>query len=366
MTGFRIGTLSALALTLGGVIRTAHAADEAGKWYIAPQVGYTITDHIRAVDDDAYYGLAVGKHVSEAWSAELSVDRGTYHGPAGNKLDLAAISIDALRVFARRAPMSPFLTGGVGYINDDFNPGPTRGDLLGQVGAGLLIDVGGNSSGSFAFQLRPEVKARWDWNDVGRGRPLDYLAGVSFVLAFGPGHKPWRPSASSEAVAAPSGPQAAVNSQAAAAPASVQAPAPLSAPPTGALSTAPSSIVLSGVNFAFNSAELAASAHAVLDRLAEELTRPANQHITVEVQGHTDNVGKPDYNLRLSQRRAEAVKGYLVTRGVAASRISAKGYGETQPVTDNHTQQGRAQNRRVVVNVITNPDKVKVIGDARH
>jgi OOP family OmpA-OmpF porin len=357
MTGFRTWRLPAFALALGGVIPAVQAADETGKWYIAPQVGYTITDHIRAVDNDVYYGLAIGKHVSEAWSAELSLDRGTYHGPGGSKLDLSTISLDTLRVFARRARMSPYLTGGVGYANDDFNPGPSRGDFLGQVGAGLLIDVAANPSGSFAFQLRPEVKARWDWNDVGRGRPVDYLAGVTFVLAFGPGHKPWVPGAREPAASPPPAPPTPPVSQSAPAP-TPPPPAPPAAPP--------SSIVLSGVNFAFNSAQLAASAHPILDRLAQDLQHPGNQHITVEVQGHTDNVGKPDYNLRLSQHRAEAVKDYLVTRGVAASRISAKGYGETQPIANNRTDQGRAQNRRVVINVINNPDKVKVIGEATH
>lgn len=341
--------LTGVVLALAGAVPLVHAADETGKWYLAPQVGYTITDHIRALDDDAHYGLAIGKHLSERWSAELNVNRGTYHGAAG-KVDLTAASVDALRVFARSSAVSPYLSGGVGYINDDFNPGPSRGDFLGQVGAGLLIDVAGNANHSFLFQVRPEVKARWDWNDVGRGRPLDYLAGVSFVFAFGPGRTPWVPTAP-----AASAPRPAPAVQAA----PVQPPAPAPAPPA----PPPTSIVLSGVNFAFNSAALAPSAHPVLDRLAEDLQRPGNQHITVEVQGHTDNVGKPEYNLGLSQHRAEAVKDYLAGRGVAASRISATGYGETRPTADNRTNEGRAQNRRVVINVINNPDKVRVIGE---
>jgi OOP family OmpA-OmpF porin len=247
--------------------------------------------------------------------------------------------------------VSPYLTGGVGYINDDFRPGSSQGDFLGQVGAGLLIDVAHNSNDAFLFQLRPEVKARWDWNDRGRGRPVDYLAGLSFVFAFGPGRSPWVARASGPAASPPP-------------PASVLAP-PAQARPPEPPATPPASIVLSGVNFAFNSAELTPSAHPILDRLTVDLQRPGNQQIAVEVQGHTDNVGKPDYNLRLSQHRAEAVKDYLVMRGVAASRISATGYGETRPIADNHTKTGRAQNRRVVINVLSNPDQVKVIDGAK-
>jgi outer membrane protein OmpA-like peptidoglycan-associated protein len=68
----------------------------------------------------------------------------------------------------------------------------------------------------------------------------------------------------------------------------------------------------------------------------------------VQVDGHTDNVGKPEANLKLSQARAEAVVNYLVEKkGVAAKRLSAKGWGDSQPIADNKTEKGRAKNRRV-------------------
>lgn len=72
-----------------------------------------------------------------------------------------------------------------------------------------------------------------------------------------------------------------------------------------------------------------------------------NTDLKVEIQGHTDNVGKPDANMRLSEERARAVKKALVDRGVAADRMTAKGYGDTQPVADNSTDEGKAKNRRV-------------------
>ncbi len=68
----------------------------------------------------------------------------------------------------------------------------------------------------------------------------------------------------------------------------------------------------------------------------------------VQVDGHTDNVGKPESNMKLSQDRAEAVVQYLVSKkGVDANRLSAKGFGDTQPIADNKTDKGRAKNRRV-------------------
>ena len=67
----------------------------------------------------------------------------------------------------------------------------------------------------------------------------------------------------------------------------------------------------------------------------------------VEIAGHADSVGSEDYNLNLSQQRADEVKKYLVNKGVSSARLNAIGYGETQPVADNATPEGRKQNRRV-------------------
>ncbi|MFH1009730.1 MAG: OmpA family protein [bacterium] len=73
----------------------------------------------------------------------------------------------------------------------------------------------------------------------------------------------------------------------------------------------------------------------------------ANTDLIVEIQGHTDNVGKPEANKKLSEERAGAVKKALVDRGIVAERMSAVGFGDTKPVADNTTEEGRAQNRRV-------------------
>jgi outer membrane protein OmpA-like peptidoglycan-associated protein len=104
-------------------------------------------------------------------------------------------------------------------------------------------------------------------------------------------------------------------------------------------------LVLRGVQFEKNSDALTAASHAVLDEVADSLR--ANADVNVEIAGHTDATGEDAYNLGLSRRRAEAVRAYLVRRGVAAERLAARGYGETQPVADNDTRDGRAQNRRV-------------------
>jgi outer membrane protein OmpA-like peptidoglycan-associated protein len=73
----------------------------------------------------------------------------------------------------------------------------------------------------------------------------------------------------------------------------------------------------------------------------------SNPTLQLSVEGHSDNVGKPASNLNLSQKRAEAVKNYLVQNGIEANRLEAKGFGQEKPVADNSTPEGRAANRRV-------------------
>jgi len=176
---------------LGLVAVSANAADETGKWYVTPQSGYLWTDNDRNVEDDAYYGLGIGKHISPEWSLELNGVKGRYDVAPGTKLDISAFSLDALRVFKRSSVVSPFLSIGAGFIQDDPRPGSSEGSPLAQVGAGLLIDVAENASKSFVFQLRPEVKARWDFIDLpGNSSFLDYSAGVGFQLAWGAGRTP--------------------------------------------------------------------------------------------------------------------------------------------------------------------------------
>ena len=104
-------------------------------------------------------------------------------------------------------------------------------------------------------------------------------------------------------------------------------------------------IPLEGVNFSYNSHELTDEARLVLDRVAGILGEQAD--LRFEVAGHTDSQGNPAYNQWLSQQRARAVRDYLISRGLGAENISARGYGAQQPVADNATVAGLVRNRRV-------------------
>lgn len=104
-------------------------------------------------------------------------------------------------------------------------------------------------------------------------------------------------------------------------------------------------INLRGVNFANNSAKLTGTSPAVLNDMASTLKRYPNQK--VEIAGHTDGSGAHSYNMSLSQKRADAVRSYLVSKGVSAGNLTAKGYGPDSPIASNKTRAGRASNRRV-------------------
>ncbi|MHB1143534.1 MAG: OmpA family protein [Thiobacillus sp.] len=116
------------------------------------------------------------------------------------------------------------------------------------------------------------------------------------------------------------------------------APEPVPAPP-------PKKLVLEGVNFDFDKSTIRQEDLPNIDKDIAALETWGN--VNIEVAGHTDSRGSDKYNMSLSQRRAEAVRNYLISKGIAADRLSAKGYGESQPVADNATDEGRFKNRRV-------------------
>jgi OOP family OmpA-OmpF porin len=99
------------------------------------------------------------------------------------------------------------------------------------------------------------------------------------------------------------------------------------------------------LNFQFGKAEIKKESLPYLDKLVETLLKAKNW--TLEIQGHTDDKGSEQYNLKLSQNRADEVKKYLVSKGVSADTITAKGFGESQPIVANDSDANREKNRRV-------------------
>jgi outer membrane protein OmpA-like peptidoglycan-associated protein len=127
----------------------------------------------------------------------------------------------------------------------------------------------------------------------------------------------------------------------------VPPPAPAPAPPAPAPAKPREIMTLHDVHFAFDKYNLTKVAQDTLNVAVAYLKSHADTKI--EVQGNTDSIGSDAYNQGLSERRANSVKAYLQSQGIAESRISTRGFGESKPIADNGTKDGRAQNRRAVV-----------------
>jgi OOP family OmpA-OmpF porin len=113
---------------------------------------------------------------------------------------------------------------------------------------------------------------------------------------------------------------------------------------------------LRGINFAFMSAAITPDSRPALDQAVAVMRD--NPTIRLEIQGHTDNDGKPELNLDISRRRAEAVRAYMITAGVDGERLRAIGYGGDRPIADNAIEAGKAQNRRIELRLLDASDKV--------
>jgi outer membrane protein OmpA-like peptidoglycan-associated protein len=115
--------------------------------------------------------------------------------------------------------------------------------------------------------------------------------------------------------------------------------------------TATQIVILDRVYFDYNSDKISGTSFSLLDQVANTIL--ANPQLgMIEVAGHTDSDGSDTYNLNLSQRRVNAVRDYLVGRGVDSARLTPHGFGETRPIDTNATDAGKARNRRVEFNIV--------------
>ena len=174
----------------------------------------------------------------------------------------------------------------------------------------------------------------------------------------------WRDAYWTPATAAPECDGALRRAAAAPAP-EVPAPAPRAAPAPAPAPAAPPAVVAAPVSekvtfaadafFDFDKSVLKPEGKAKLDDLISKMGS-INLEVVIAV-GHTDSIGTDAYNQRLSVRRSEAVKSYLVSKGVEKNRVYTEGKGEKQPVADNRTAEGRAKNRRVEIEVVGTRNK---------
>jgi OmpA-OmpF porin, OOP family len=344
-----VALAGALALQAGPCV-----ADS--RFYVAPIVNGVRADGDRTVDDDAAFTLAAGAEVHPRWNLELNLFRGQFDGIGGDDLDLDAAGLNALRVFRRDARVAPYVLVGLGAQRNDRRLSDSSTGLYEDAGLGLLGTLRKSPSDGRALLLRVEARARHD--DTDAGSRVDYLFGLGLQYAFGsrsPASKPApvsaAPAVAASAVAAPAPPAPDADSD----DDGVVDPAD-DCPGTSRETRTDArgcelreEIRLPRVTFESNSDRLQPESFATLDQAIETLRR--NPDLRIEVAGYTDSRGSDAYNLALSQRRAEAVRRYLVDHG-ASNTLTARGYGESDAVADNGTETGRAENRRVVLRIL--------------
>lgn len=133
----------------------------------------------------------------------------------------------------------------------------------------------------------------------------------------------------------------------------VEAPRPQPAPPAAPAVKAPTRVTFQAETlFDFDKSVIKPEGRRVLDGFITSLNGSQARYDTVIVIGHTDSIGSDEYNLRLGQRRAESVKAYLISKGIDSRLIKTSSRGEREPIADNRTAEGRAKNRRVVIEVV--------------
>jgi len=282
-------------------------------WYLGGQVGVFKPDSGWVADSiKSAYGLKLGKALNEKWDLQFN---GTYGSSTENtrRYTQKVLGADALYMFSRNT-VRPFVLFGAGGERDRNNPfnsfaEPTRWSPFLNVGVGVQA--------SMTDRLFFQVDLR-DVHGFIRGNTFSNAKSdnryLMFSLNYLLGDAP-KPAPAPAPVVAP---------EPAPAPAPVAPPPPPPAPKFEKVTMSANEL------FGFDSATLAPE-QPKLDEMAKLLNGDTSVN-NVVITGHTDRLGSHKYNQKLSERRAEAVKAYLVGKGVDASRLTAQGKGETEPV----------------------------------
>lgn len=346
-----------LALTLCiGLSLSASAFAQDGfadqPFHLTYQIGGASLDTTRqSSDGDVWHSLGFGYFLTDNFSLDLEYDQFT------GLLDQSVVSTFAPGATYRDWDLKAWSVMGRYFFRPDASVRPYVGAGMGIIKHASILDRGSEPSWGFAVGLQGKVSKHWSargqllWrtdNDsdsfASESHFSDFYFSVGLNLDWGGPDAPPPP------------------------------PPPPPAPPPEPVNpdldgdgvpnerdkcpnTRPGAVVdldgceveavieLRGVHFDFDKSDLKPEAIVILNEAAALLEQ--HETVVVEVAGHTDSVGTDAYNQGLSERRANSVRDYLVSKGIRASRLSARGYGEARPVASNDTDAGRAENRRV-------------------
>ena len=330
----------AVAATLGLAAFAATADDMyRGAWYLVPGASYVHPDS----DIDSRNGggafIRLGKEISESWDVQIGggyarAGEDTNIAGAGGRYKQTLLGVDALYMFSRDK-FRPFLLAGVGAARNkiDYSGVQFAGNDDSRTSAMVNLGLGMQYLFSDNFGLQADLRHVWskaDGKGIGASSSLDadgtvgntYL-NLGAIFRFGAPAP--MPVAAAEPMPAPEPAPAPMVEP-------TPEPAPAPAPPVAACVPNFETVTISAEKlFGFDKAKLQDGAKPVLDATAEKIK--ANPELKlVMVTGHTDRLGSDSYNQKLSERRANVVKDYLVSQGVDASRLQTSGKGESEPV----------------------------------
>ncbi len=312
--------------------------------YFTPNVNVQYTDSDWNTNNGMGFGLGLGKAVSQHWNLEANINSNQQDYNAGNgstrNLDSA---VSAMYFFDRNPAFSPYAEVGAGalYVNGNGNSGTYPEANVGVGFFHWMNDIAFRADVRYRHTDGVDSYANGIAlpNAPGSFSPNDWIASIGLVIPLGS-----KPEPAPEPVAAAPAP--------APEPEPAPAPEPVAAAPAPEIArpAAHTKLVLEGTHFAFDKATLRESGKQKLDEDAKMLNAYPDIHI--KISGYTDIIGTAKYNLKLSKLRAAAVMKYLKSKGVAADRMTAEGYGKADPVASNKTNAGRAKNRRVEIETL--------------
>lgn len=361
---FRIALLTLLVAAVS-LPQTAQASQWAGAFSLSPMVGYHVFEGDQNTEDGFVGSFSVGYNITQRWAAEFDVQltKTETDLPMGTNedMDVWSFGVNALYHFNPDGSFVPYLTAGLGGMTFQLDNFDDDSDYKMNWGVGAKYFL--NKDIALRMEARHIIDLHSDrsWDRDGTSSDdtdHNLMAMAGLYLQFGGPAVAPPPPLDSDGDGIPDvrdkcpDTPLGVLVDAVGCPPSTK-PAPLPPPPPAPVVVKPApapapvtkEIITFNLLFGFDKHDITDEMIPVLEQAKGILEEDAAA--TFMVLGHTCSIGPEDYNQKLSERRANSVKQWLVNNGVKAHRLEAVGYGETQPKYDNNTKDGRKLNRRV-------------------
>jgi OOP family OmpA-OmpF porin len=359
----------AVLATFGMISVTASAEDMyRGAWYVLPGISYMNTDNDLNANNGGGGFLRFGKELSPSWEIQggAAYNTGSESGipGAGGRYKQTTLSVDALYMFSRDK-FRPFLLAGVGVARNNlrYHDIPNPPDTSKNIRTGWMGSLGLGAQYLFSdkFGLQADVREQWS---LARGGIADTISGKmgngsqtvnNTIFSLGAIYRFGEPTP--KAVVAEATPEPAAAAAAAPLPEETPATPAVAEPVPAVVPCTPKfeTVTISAEKlFGFDQFKLQEGAKPILDGVVAKMKEHPEFKL-VMVNGYTDRIGNEKYNQKLSERRANEVKSYIVSQGIEGSRLESVGKGESNPVEACKGVKGKklveclAPNRRVEI-----------------